>query len=175
MWRASAFALCLGLSSVGFAASLTQLARMAGMEAYPVSLKAPALNLVDLAGVEKRAEHYHGKVVLLNFWATWCAPCRQEFPSLERLQHALGGKDFTVLAVAVADTEASIERFLDGRSVAFDVLLDGDRRAAQAWRAAGVPVTYLLDREGRLLAGRTGAQQWDAAPMRALIRQAMKH
>ncbi len=145
------------------------------MVAYPVPLKAPTLKLPDLAGGERRAEQYRGKVVLLNFWASWCPPCREEFPSLERLQRALGGKDFTVLAVAVADSEAGIAGMLAGRQPPFDILLDDDKRAAQAWRAAGVPVTYLLDRQGRMLAGKTGPQLWDSPQMQALIRQAMTH
>ena len=62
-----------------------ELARKAGMEAYPVPLKAPPLRLPSLSGEERGAEHYRGRVVLLNFWASWCPPCRDEFPSLERL------------------------------------------------------------------------------------------
>lgn len=151
--------------------TLAALARDAGMEAYAVPLKAPAFVLPDLDG-EKRDNHgYRGRVVLLNFWASWCPPCREEFPSLQRLQQALGGADFTVLAIAVADNEAAVMRFLEGQRPAFDVLLDDDRKIAGDYRAAGVPVTYLLDREGRLLAGRTGPQHWDSLPMQRLIQE----
>ncbi len=149
------------------------LARRAGMEAYPLPLKAPSLRLPDLAGEPRSADEFKGRVVLLNFWASWCAPCREEFPSLERLQLALGGRDFTVLAVSVADSAAGVARFLGGRRPPFEILMDDDQRVAQAWRAAGVPVTYLLDRRGRILAGRTGPQYWDSAEMRELIRHAM--
>jgi thiol-disulfide isomerase/thioredoxin len=153
------------------AEGFVDVARAAGMEAYPVALKAPAFRLPDLEGRKRGNADYRGRVVLLNFWGSWCPPCREEFPSLERLHGALGGRDFTVLAVAVADSEAGVTAFLAGRRPAFDVLLDDDRQAAAAFRAAGVPVTYLLDRQGRLLAGKTGPQHWDSPPMQRLIRQ----
>jgi len=155
------------------AEELAGLAQAAGMEVYPVALKAPAFRLTDLDGRIRGNGDYKGKVVLLNFWAPWCPPCREEFPSLERLQAALDARDFSVLAVAVADSEAGVTAFLSGRRPAFDVLLDDDRQAAAAFRAAGVPVTYLLDRRGRLLAGRTGPQHWDSPAMQRLIRATM--
>lgn len=148
-----------------------ELARKAGMEAYPVPLKAPPLRLPSLSGEERGAEHYRGRVVLLNFWASWCPPCRDEFPSLERLQRKLGGKEFTVLAVSVADSEQGIGRFLAGRKPVFDILMDDDGKVSTAFRARGVPVTYLLDRQGRLLAGKTGPQLWDSPAMEELIRK----
>lgn len=147
-----------------------ELVRTAGMEAYPVPLKAAAFELPALTGEARAKAHYRGKVVLLNFWASWCPPCREEFPSLERLQQALGGKDFTVLAVSVRDSEDGIARFLGGHAPPFDVLLDAEGKTAQNYRAMGVPVTYLLDREGRMLAGKTGPQAWDSAEMQRLIR-----
>ncbi|MFA5241244.1 MAG: TlpA disulfide reductase family protein [Sulfuricella sp.] len=151
-----------------------ELAKAAGMEAYPVPLKAAAFELPALTGEARAKAHYRGKVVLLNFWASWCPPCREEFPSLERLQQALGGKDFTVLAVSVRDSEDGIARFLGGRAPPFDVLLDTEGKTAQNYRAMGVPVTYLLDREGRMLAGKTGPQAWDSAEMQRLIRTAIE-
>lgn len=147
------------------------LARAAGMEPYAVPLKAPPFTLPDLDGETRGKHDYRGRVVLLNFWGSWCPPCREEFPSLQGLQQALGGDDFTVLAIAVADSEAAVTRFLEGRRPGFDVLLDDGRKTAGDYRAAGVPVTYLLDREGRLLAGKTGAQHWDSPQMQRLIRE----
>ena len=149
----------------------SELARAAGMEAYPVPLKAPTFDLPALTGEAHAKTHYQGKVVLLNFWASWCPPCREEFPSLERLQQSLGDKDFTVLAVSVMDSETGIARFLGGHKPPFDVLLDAEGKIARNYRAMGVPVTYLLDREGRMLAGKTGPQAWDSAEMQRLIRQ----
>lgn len=149
------------------------MARAAGMEAYEVPLKSPSFTLPALTGEARAKAHYQGKVVLLNFWASWCPPCREEFPSLERLQQALGGKDFTVLAVSVMDSDSGIARFLGSRKPPFDVLLDGEGKTARDYRAMGVPVTYLLNREGRMVAGKTGPQAWDSPEMQQLIRQVM--
>ncbi|MDP2030163.1 MAG: TlpA disulfide reductase family protein [Thiobacillus sp.] len=151
--------------------TLTKFAEAAGMEAYAVPLKAPAFALPSLDGETRDKHGYRGRVVLLNFWASWCPPCREEFPSLQRLQQVMGGRDFTVLAIAVADNEAAVTRFLEGQRPGFDVLLDNDRKTAGDYRAAGVPVTYLLDREGRLLAGKTGPQHWDSPQVRRLIQE----
>lgn len=151
-------------------ARFAELAHQAGMEPYPVAMKAPAFQLPDLTGAVRGNADYKGRVVLLNFWGSWCPPCREEFTSLVRLQRALPAEHFTVLAVAVADSEEGIKGFLGGERPPFDVLLDTERKAAEAFRAPGVPVTYLLDRKGRMLAGKAGAQHWDSPPMQRLIR-----
>lgn len=156
------------------AAPDAELARRAGMEAYPVALRAPQWRLSALGGELRGPDDYAGRIVLLNFWASWCPPCRDEFPSLERLQQKLGGREFTVLAVAVSDSADGVARFLGGRAPVFDILFDDDGKVSAAFRARGVPVTYLLDRQGRLLAGKTGPQHWDSPAMEALIRQAIE-
>lgn len=151
-----------------------ELAHQAGMEAYPVALRAPHWRLPGLAGDTRGPDDYKGRVILLNFWASWCPPCRDEFPSLERLQKKLGGKDFTVLAIAISDSTDAVTRFLGGRSPVFDILMDYDGKVSASFRARGVPVTYLLDRQGRLLAGKTGPQHWDSPAMETLVRQAIE-
>lgn len=156
------------------AAAFAELAREAGMEAYAVPLKAPDFALWDLDGEARGKHDYRGRVVLLNFWGSWCPPCREEFPSLERLHQALGGPDFAVLAIAVADTGEAVAGFLAGRRPAIDVLLDEERKTAGDYRAAGVPVTYLLDRQGRLVAGKAGPQDWNSPQMQQLIRELIR-
>lgn len=170
LWAALVGASPAHAADAGFAA----LVRDAGMEAYAVALKAPAFMLRRIDGETRGRHDYRGRVVLLNFWGSWCPPCREEFPSLQRLQQALGGSDFTVLAIAVADSEAAVTQFLQGRAAGFDVLLDEERKTAGDYRAAGVPVTYLLDRQGRLLAGKTGPQHWDSPAMQHLIRKTIQ-
>ena len=149
------------------------LATAAGMHAYPVPLKAPAFQLPDLEGAIRAKAGYRGRVVLLNFWASWCPPCREEFPSLERLQKRMGAKGFTVVAVTVSDDPQGVSRFLGGRTVPFDVLIDTTDRTASAYRANGVPVTYLLDRQGRMIAGKSGPHVWDDPAVVELIRAAL--
>jgi thiol-disulfide isomerase/thioredoxin len=109
-------------------------------------------------------------VVLLNFWASWCVPCRVEFPSIARLHAAFADRGFTVVGIAVADTPDAITRFLGGDSAPFPILLDDDRKVAGEYRAVGVPVSYLLDRQGRIVGGRSGIHTWDSPTAGALIR-----
>ncbi len=164
----------LGVPAIAAESKLAELASAAGMEAYPVPLKAPPFRLPTLSGETRTLVDYRGRVVLLNFWASWCPPCREEFPSLLRLQAAMAKEPFTVLAVAVRDGDEAVADFLAGGRPPFDVLLDRDGAAAVAWHAAGVPVTYLLDRQGRMLAGKVGPLQWDSAAMRRLIRHVVE-
>jgi thiol-disulfide isomerase/thioredoxin len=165
-----ALAAFLAASAAALAQALdARLARAAGMEAYAAPLKAPAFTLAAHSGEPRAKEAYRGRVVLLNFWATWCPPCRDELPSLERLQRRLGGADFAVVAITVKDSPDNVARFLGGRPAAFDILMDDDMRTAKAYRAAGVPVTYLLDRDGRLVAGKTGPQRWDTKEVERLV------
>ncbi len=166
-------ALCFLAGGAASATADVELAHQAGMEAYPAALRAPHWRLPGIGGEPRGADDYKGRVVLLNFWASWCPPCRDEFPSLERLQQKIGGKDFTVLAISVADSAEGVARFLQGRTPPFDILMDDDGKVSAAFRARGVPVTYLLDRTGRLVAGKTGPQHWDSPEMEALIRQAI--
>lgn len=170
---AALFGIALAFHAAAAEPPAADLARQAGLEPYPVALRAPHWRLSGLGGEPRGPDDYKGRVVLLNFWASWCPPCRDEFPSLERLQQKLAGKDFTVVAVSVSDSADGIGRFLGGRQPPFDILMDDDGKVSAAFRARGVPVTYLLDREGRIVAGKSGPQHWDSPAMEKLVRQAI--
>jgi thiol-disulfide isomerase/thioredoxin len=109
--------------------------------------------------VHKLAE-YRGKALVVNFWATWCAPCRDELPSLERLRDALHGKPFEVLAVNVNEGESRVKRFLNEVPLRLPVLLDRDGEAQRAWKVRGLPATFLLDREGVIRFWYLGELDW---------------
>src|SRR5688572_24126408 len=95
----------------------------------------PPLALTDLDGRTHRLSDYRGKVVLINFWATWCGPCRDEMPSIQGLKNKLAGKPFAVLAVNLDEPESRIRKFLSQMKLDFTILLDPERRAAKAWGA----------------------------------------
>lgn len=122
---------------------------------------APDFELRDLRGRDVRLSSYRGKVVVLNFWATWCAPCRVEAPSLQRLYAARGGEDLEMLAVSLDNKRDLVERFVSQYQLRFPVLLDPDRTAARAYAVNSLPVTLLIDREGRVAARIDGAHEWD--------------
>jgi thiol-disulfide isomerase/thioredoxin len=133
---------------------------------------APALALPDLDGKAHDLASLKGKVVLINFWATWCPPCRREMPSMERLQQALAGEPFVVLAVDVGEDADTIEAFTSQLDTVptFPILLDTRSRAMQAWKVAGLPTTYLVDKQGRIVASAIGGREFDHPGMIETIR-----
>jgi thiol-disulfide isomerase/thioredoxin len=125
----------------------------------------PPLALQDLQGRTHALEDYRGKVVLINFWATWCGPCREEMPSINQLRAALAGQPFAVLAVNLGETEPRIRRFLEQVPLDFTVLLDRDSAAGKAWRARVLPMSFLVGPDGRVRYAVVGEYDWtqDAA------------
>lgn len=120
----------------------------------------PALELEDLAGTTRRLEDYRGRVVLLNFWATWCEPCRDEMPTMRRLQERMAGRPFTVLTVNYGEAAARIEPFLRSVGVEFPVLLDRRQQAARAWRIRILPASFLLGPDGQVRYHVIGEIDW---------------
>jgi thiol-disulfide isomerase/thioredoxin len=131
----------------------------------------PPLALRDLDGKEHRLAEYKGKVVVLNFWATWCDPCREEMPSMQRLQDKLAGKPFAILAVDYGEGAPRIRDFLKKVPVHFTVLLDRDTSAATAWKVKVLPTTLVIDAAQRVRFVAVGDVGWDTPPVEAEIRK----
>lgn len=129
----------------------------------------PPLALQDLEGRTHRLEDYRGKVVLVNFWATWCDPCRAEMPAMNKLHASLAGRPFAVLAVNLAESESRIRRFMEQVPLDFPVLLDRDSGAAKAWKARVLPVSFVLDAEGRIRYRALGEIDWAQERVRQAI------
>jgi len=117
----------------------------------------------DGSGRERALAEFRDKVVLLNVWATWCTPCREEMPALDRLQRKLGGPGFEVVALSIDSGGASaVQGFYDEigiRSLA--IYVDRATRATGSLGVVGIPTTLLVDRRGREIARRTGPAEWD--------------
>src|SRR5215470_14888475 len=110
-------------------------------------IPAPAFKLPALSGSDMELASFRGQLVVLNIWATWCAPCVQEMPSLERLHRALGGEGLVVLSVSVDEDEKDLRRFVTEHGLTFPVLRDpGGRLAADAYHTTGYPETFVIDR-----------------------------
>lgn len=125
----------------------------------------------DAGGAVRSLAEWRGRVVLLNLWATWCAPCRKEMPALDRLQQALGSERFEVVALSVdrAGIEGS-RKFLDQIDVrALRLYVDPSARASVLLKAVGLPATLLIDAEGREIGRLTGPAEWDSEEARRLI------
>lgn len=133
---------------------------------------APATIFTDAAGRERTLADFRGRVVLVNFWATWCAPCVREMPSLERLQAKLGGPDFTVIALS-EDRSGwdKIGPFRDRLGLKALPLYHDVRSAAMfAVKASSLPTTILYDRDGKELGRMSRPAEWDSPDALALIR-----
>lgn len=129
----------------------------------------------DKDGKPRSLREWRGKVVLLNLWATWCAPCRKEMPSLDRLQSELGSSKFEVLAISADKTGVEgARKFLDQIKVGkLGVYADPTVRIHSGLKAIGMPATLLLDAEGRELGRLVGPAEWDSEEAKTLIRAAM--
>jgi thiol-disulfide isomerase/thioredoxin len=121
----------------------------------------PALELTALEGGAHRLADYKGKVVLVNFWATWCGPCVQEMPSIQRLKEKLAGRPFAVLAVNLDEPESRIRNFLAKVAVDFPILLDPERKTSRAWNARILPATYIVGPDGKIRYSVIGELEWD--------------
>ncbi len=132
----------------------------------------PEVRFTDGEGRDLSLDRFRGKVVLLNLWATWCAPCRREMPALDRLQARLGGDDFEVLALAVdRGGAAKVKAFLDELGIErLGLYVDSTTRALRALGAYGLPTTLLIDRAGNEVMRVIGATEWDGAEVVDLVR-----
>jgi thiol-disulfide isomerase/thioredoxin len=144
----------------------------AGRELRPWSGGAtPPLALRDVHGKEHRLEDYRGKVLVVNFWATWCEPCREEMPSMQRLQDKLAGKPFAILAVDYGEGPPRVKDFLQKVPVRFPLLLDRDTSAASAWKVKVLPTTLVLDAQHRIRYSVVGDLEWDSPKVEGMIRK----
>lgn len=124
--------------------------------------------LPDLRGDPVRLKDFRGKVVFVNFWATWCVPCREEMPSMERLHRQYGGRGLVMLAVNYREGRKEVQAFMDELKLTFPVLLD-DGTVTTRYGVFALPATYLVDRQGRGAARVLGARDWMGEDSREVI------
>jgi thiol-disulfide isomerase/thioredoxin len=136
----------------------------------------PDVRFQDANGTEKTLSDWRGKVVLVNLWATWCAPCRKEMPALDRLQKELGSSKFEVVAISIDRTGlAGARKFLDETGVKnLALYADPTTKLSSVLKAVGLPVTVLIDAKGREVGRLVGPAEWDSEDAKRLIRAAMK-
>jgi len=135
-------------------------AQAAGFEARAAT-PAPELKAQDLAGTTRTLADYRGKVVLLNFWASWCPPCLREMPSMERLRLKMAGRPLAIVALDSAETAEEVNGFLSRMKLGFPILLDPDGSNTKRWKVFALPTTFLLDASGRVRHVLTGPTEWD--------------
>jgi thiol-disulfide isomerase/thioredoxin len=135
----------------------------------------PPLALQDMNGQAVALQQLRGKVVLINFWASWCPPCVHEMPSMQRLADGLAAQPFVILGVNMAEDKAVVADFLANRiAVRFPILLDSDGTALKRWQVFAFPTSFVLDKQGRIRYALFGATQWDDAAVLAILHDLLK-
>lgn len=127
-----------------------------------------------LSGGRAALSSFRGKVVLLNFWATWCPPCRSEMPSMEVLYKRLNSKGLEILAVDSGEDAATVQQFIRENSHTFPVLLDSDNKVSSQYGIRAIPTTYIIDREGKIIGVVRGAIKWDEPKLIAAFEALLK-
>jgi peroxiredoxin len=141
-----------------------------GIQKPKEQVEAPNVIGTDPDGNTIRLTDFQGKVVFVNFWATWCIPCRLEMPAMERLYREFKERDFVILAVNVQEGPEAVRAFIRELKLTFPVVLDPKGRAAMAYVVRGLPATYLINRNQIIVGRAIGAREWDSKDGRAYIR-----
>lgn len=143
-----------------------------GMALMPAVPPAPTLRLKDADDKPVDLAQYRGRVVLVNFWATWCPPCRKEFPSLSRVRKLFQPDEFEVLAVNIGEDPDTVFSFAG--ITGFPVVFDRDSKTMAAWKVRGLPTTFLVDRKGQIAYRATGGREFDDPEIVVTIKQLLK-
>lgn len=151
-------------------ALLGSLAAAVSTSSFAAWRQGMALPDLSAFGLEGTLPKLKGKVVYLDFWASWCAPCKASFPVLNGWQQQLAGKGFTVLAVSVDETAQAMQGFLKKNSISFPVVRDAEHKLVAAADVSTMPSSFLIDRKGGVRLAHTGFHAKDAAPLEAQIK-----
>jgi len=143
----------------------------AGVTEFKEGQRGPGLSLKSLDGKTVTLNDYEGKLVVLNFWATWCTPCEVEMPTLENLWVRHRDRGLVVVGVTVdrGGPRSIIDPYVRGKKLTFPILLDPDMSTARAWRVTGIPATFLVKPTGEVAGVAHGAREWDSKEMVALL------
>ncbi|MDR2662305.1 MAG: TlpA family protein disulfide reductase [Treponema sp.] len=147
--------------------------RSAGIPVLAKPVDPEAFSLALLTGGRTELSAYKGKVVLLNFWATWCPPCRAEMPSMETLYKRFKDQGLEILAVDCAEEKAVVERFIENNKYSYPVLLDTDGTVSSLYGIEAIPTSFILNREGKIIARIVGGLRWNDPKIIAAIEAAL--
>ncbi len=153
------FAICLCLSSYQSIAASGQL------KPYKGNLTQNELKLPDMQGKVHTLNDYKGNIVLVQFWATYCTPCRQEMPTMNKLIKKMQGKPFKIITVNMAESREEVADFIKQVPVDFPVLLDSDGSTVGKWKVFAAPANFILDKKGNIIFTLFGAIDWDSDDM----------
>lgn len=131
-----------------------------GIISFDQKSPAPNFTLRNLNGETVSLRDHRGKIVFLNFWASWCLPCRVEMPSMEKLYTEFKERDLAILAIDLKESPNHVKSFRDKENLTFPILLDLDGAVGLEYGVRSIPTTYLIDRDGYLIGGALGPRNW---------------
>ncbi|RKX80043.1 MAG: TlpA family protein disulfide reductase [Spirochaetes bacterium] len=144
-----------------------------GFQVFDKPIQAPDFTLKTLDGENRSLSSYHGKLVFLNFWATWCPPCREEMPAMENLHRQLKEEAFAMVGVNLQESLQTVKDFIKQNGYTFEILMDSSGKIGGTYGVRSIPTTYLIDKNGIVLAGIIGGAEWDSPEVYSLLRQIM--
>lgn len=158
------FLIIIGIGIIVLLQTRRSSLNLAGKPRFEKGVRAPNFTLPDLDGKMVSLADFKGQVVLLNIWATWCAPCVEEMPSMEKLHQELKDEKFVILAVSIDESGAKVVRpFMKKHKLSFPALIDSAGTLKSLYRTTGVPESYIIDKDGRVLEEIIGPRDWAAA------------
>ena len=127
-----------------------------------------------LSGGSAFLSSFKGKIVILNFWATWCPPCRAEMPSMEKLYQLYKDKGFEILAVDLGESDETVSQFIKRGNFTFPVMMDSNNKIGIMYGIESIPTSFILNREGKIIARVVGSIHWDSPSMIAAVEELLK-
>lgn len=137
-----------------------------GIEKPASASAAPDFTLNDISGAPLSLKRLRGKVVFVNFWATWCVPCREEMPAMERLHRKFKDQGLEIVAIDSRETQKDAAAFFHELGLTFKSLVDPDGSVSDAYGAWSLPLSYLIDRKGEFIGKAIGSRNWDSETAR---------
>ena len=151
--------------------SLDQLLADMDVELFPDSKSRVEVGLKDLSGADVNISDFRGKIVFLNFWATWCPTCVVEMPSMEKLYQKFKDNDFAMVSVSIQESAVDVKRFFLMNKLTFTALLDPNGKTVPGFGIRAIPTTLILDETGRIIGRVTGPREWDSRESVAMFNQ----
>lgn len=145
-----------------------------GIERPEKKIVAPDFTVEDLSGRRWSLREMRGKVIFLNFWATWCIPCRDEMPTMEKLHRDFKAQGLEVVAINFRETRKEVQKFFDELGLTFTALLDKDGKVSEEYGAWSLPLSYFINRRGEFVGKVNGYRKWDSQEARAFFRELLR-
>lgn len=145
-----------------------------GLQTYKKNAVAPEFSLPNLDGQAITLASFKGKVVVVNFWATWCPPCRAEMPAMERAAKLMADDNVVILGIHVGGNEDKVWSFVTEHNLTFPIVLDKGGKISRKWPTVGLPTTFVVDPAGKIAYQAIGGREWDDPAIMDTLRQLAK-